>query len=87
MSDNVPPVTTSNIPLGWNNLSHFDVLLTAIDYADPPYGTPSGVFATYHTIDGSDPNAGSSTETTFTVTGQGSIPIKYYSIGNIGIKD
>jgi Chitobiase/beta-hexosaminidase C-terminal domain len=55
MSDHTPPITTSNIPLGWNGVDSFIVQLTAVDYGDTNLDTPSGFKNTYYTTDNSDP--------------------------------
>lgn len=89
-----PPVTTSNIAAGWNQTNEFVVKLTAIDYGDTELDTPSGVYRTYYTTDGTEPNFSSPYNenttgdiefiTIFTINGQGTFTIKYFSVDNNG---
>lgn len=91
--DTIPPITTSNISFcpNWNRQHTAIVELTAVDYANTEHDTPSGVDKTYYTIDGTIPDFSSSygptdpgNVTKFVVTGQGAIPIKFFSTDNNG---
>jgi Chitobiase/beta-hexosaminidase C-terminal domain len=95
--DRTPPTTIDNIPSGWNQRDSYTVILSAIDYADTQLDTPSGVRATYYTLDGSEPNFNTplpdghinSTSdyeffTEIPVTVQGNHTIKFFSIDNLG---
>lgn len=89
--DRTPPVTTSNIPSGWNRISSFIVQLTAVDYADTIHDTPSGIDKTYYTTDGTEPTTSSPSgpnlagdKTQFIISGQGNFVIKYFSVDNNG---
>jgi hypothetical protein len=94
--DRTPPTTTSNIPSGWNTASSFEIVLSAVDYADTIHDSPSGLFATYYTLDGSDPtdvnnlmrqvgpNVTGTGLTVFTVSNQNDFIIKFYSVDNNG---
>ena len=91
VKDNIPPITTSDIPILWNRHTQFFVELQAIDYANTEHDTPAGVYRTYYTIDGSEPTTLSSygpnqldNITRFLVEGQGEIHIKYFSVDNLG---
>jgi hypothetical protein len=88
-NDRTSPVTTSNIPFGWNKVDSFEVKLTAVDYGDTIYDAPSGVLKTYYTTDGSDPSTSSSSGPVgggaqFSVADQGITTVKYFSIDNNG---
>ncbi len=63
-----PPVTSSNIPAGWQN-ADINVKLTATD--------ASGVEATYYSVDGSNPTVAYTAP--FTISSEGTTTVKYYS--------
>jgi hypothetical protein len=92
--DTTAPITTNNIPSGWCQVGTFIVQLIATDYADTIFDTPSGVYRTYYTTDGSTPNLSSPYNentlgdinflTQITITGQNLFTIKYFSVDNNG---
>ena len=95
MADNVPPITSSNIISGWHQVDFFVAQLSAIDYADTVFDTPSGVKRTYYKFyPQGDPEPAyeinENTEnlanfiTTFNILGQGNFVVKYYSEDNNG---
>ncbi len=69
-SDNVPPVTTSNIPAEWRN-TPLSVTLQSQDASN-------AVEATYYSTDGTDPTT--LYEAPFTIAQEGTTTVKYYSI-------
>jgi len=73
--DGTAPVTTANAPSTWSK-EDVNVTLTATD-------THSGVAKTYYSIDGSEYREG----TSFTVSGEGTHQIKYYSVDQAGNKE
>ena len=89
--DNTPPTTTSNIPFEtWNQTDAFVLRLQSIDHGDTEHDTPSGLKATYYTLDGSEPNLSSPSgpnqpdliTTQVDIAGQGIITVKYFSVDN-----
>ncbi|WCN37447.1 OmpL47-type beta-barrel domain-containing protein [Aneurinibacillus uraniidurans] len=70
--DKMAPVTTSNAPTAWSK-DDVTVSLTATD-------TESGVAKTFYSINGSEYKEG----TSFTVSGDGTNKISYYSIDQTG---
>ncbi len=91
--DNTPPTTTSNIPFEtWNQTNTFLLRLQGIDHGDTEHDTPSGLYRTYYTLDGSEPDYSSSygpnqpdlITTQIELTGQGIITVKYFSVDNNG---
>jgi len=91
--DNTPPVTTSNIPFEtWNQTDTFLLRLQGIDSGDTEHDIPSGLAATYYTLDGSEPNYSSPSgpnqpdniTTEVEITGQGKTTVKFFSIDNNG---
>ena len=76
--DNLPPVTTDNIPAGWQNRD-INVVLTR---DDGPLGSGFDVSGrTYYSTDGSTPTI---VGTTFTLTESRVYTIKYYSVDDVG---
>lgn len=76
--DNTAPVTADDIAdSDWRN-SDVTVTLTCNDTGRSGCGT------TYHTIDGTDPDTGSSTINPFTISADGEYTVKYFSVDNAG---
>jgi large repetitive protein len=73
--DKTAPNTDVSAPSGWVS-SSVDVVLT-------PHDTLSGVDATYYTVDGGQPQTG----TTVTLTTEGTHHIDYYSVDNAGNRE
>lgn len=87
ITDNIPPITNSNISSGWNRHRQIFIELHAVDYANTEHDTPSGVYRTYYSINGSPVSYGPNQPdniTSFIVSGQGEIPISFYSVDNLG---
>jgi len=78
--DTVAPITSDNAPSGWQTTSPVVINLTCSDDGG------SGCAVPKYTTDGSDPKASGTVQTgpTISLSNEGTITIKYYSIDVVG---